>query len=329
MRTLIFSLALFLISFPNISSAKSDNFKPDTAWVPSGPIEFVIMAGKGGGADKAARLIKGIIERNKFSPVPIQVVNISGNSGGDALTHLKRKAGNNHTLLFTLNSFFTTPLSQTSLGVDIREFAPIARLAQDTFCLWVHSDRKDINTFSDFVKAVKAEGSNWVMAGTGKLSEDNLLTDFLNIQFKLKMTYRPFKGGGAVAKQLVEKKVHSTVNNPAEQQRHYKKGLTKPLAVFTRQRLPQYPDVPTIGEEGLDFEYFMQRTIAGPPGMSKEAQAFYTYMFKRAFDTPAWQAYRTENSLTGDFIGGEELMAYWIREVKLHQYILLMIDRIK
>ena len=54
------------------------------------------------------------------------------------------------------------------------------RMAEDTFCLWVNSDRKDINSVDDFVKAAKAKGGDWIMAGTGKSSEDNLLTDFLN-----------------------------------------------------------------------------------------------------------------------------------------------------
>ena len=40
------------------------------AWKPKKPVEFVIMAGKGGGADRLARFIQGIIEKHKFSPKP-------------------------------------------------------------------------------------------------------------------------------------------------------------------------------------------------------------------------------------------------------------------
>ena len=47
-------------------------------WAPKKPVEFVIMAGKGGGADRLARFIQGIIEKNKLSPKPIK----SSVSGG-------------------------------------------------------------------------------------------------------------------------------------------------------------------------------------------------------------------------------------------------------
>ena len=45
------------------------------AWEPKKPVEFVIMAGKGGGADRLSRLIQGIIEKNKFASKPFVPVN--------------------------------------------------------------------------------------------------------------------------------------------------------------------------------------------------------------------------------------------------------------
>ena len=40
------------------------------AWEPNKPIEFVIMAGKGGGADKMARLMQSVVEKHKMSAMP-------------------------------------------------------------------------------------------------------------------------------------------------------------------------------------------------------------------------------------------------------------------
>jgi len=45
------------------------------AWEPQKPVEFVVMAGKGGGADKAVRLIQSIIASEKMAPVPFTPVN--------------------------------------------------------------------------------------------------------------------------------------------------------------------------------------------------------------------------------------------------------------
>lgn len=287
-------------------------------WAPTKPIEFVVMAGQGGGADKAVRFMAQAMAAEKLIPVSINVVNKPGKSGGEAMAYLKSRTGDNHTIMFTLNSYYTTPLEHPELGVDIATFAPIGRLAEDVFLLWVHSDRKDINNIDDFVKAAQAKGTEWVMAGTGTGAEDSMLTDFLNATYGLNMTYKAFKGGGAVAKELAEKRADSTVNNPSEQTEFYGKGMTKPLVVFTPQRLAAYQKTPALRETGMDFQYFMQRSVVGAPGMSKPAEAYYQNLFKRFFAGEAWQGYRKKNSLGGDFISGDALRQYWLKEREKH-----------
>ncbi len=88
-------------------------------------------------------------------------------------------------------------------------------MAEDTFLLWVNKD-SGITNFDQFVAAAKAKGNDWIMAGTGKGQEDELLTDFLNRSYGLNMKYVPYKGGGRVAKELAGKHANSTVNNPSE-----------------------------------------------------------------------------------------------------------------
>ncbi|MEL6289327.1 MAG: tripartite tricarboxylate transporter substrate-binding protein [Pseudomonadota bacterium] len=291
-------------------------------WQPRKPVEFVVMAGKGGGADKAVRLMQSIIAKNKMASVPVTPVNKPGGSGAEALVYMKQKQGDNHTLMFTLNSFYTTPLRQANLGVDIGKFTPVMRMAEDTFCLWVHSDRKDINSIDDFVKAAKADGGKWIMAGTGKNSEDNLLTDFLNSAYGLEMKYVPYKGGGKVAKELAGKNANSTVNNPSEQLGFYEAGTTKPIACFTDERIGLFKDSPTFKELGQDFVYYMQRTVVGAPGMDEKAVAYYQDLFQRVFDSEEWQTYRKKKALQGDPLKGEQLMAYWMKERDVHKGML-------
>merc|ERR1712072_111124 len=122
------------------------------------------------------------------------------------------------------------------------------------------------------------------MAGTGKLQEDQLLTDFLNAAYGLNMKYVPYKGGGKVAKQLAGKHADSTVNNPSEQEGFYKARTTVALAAFTPSRLEMFPDAPTFRELGQDRVYFMQRSVVGAPGMSSEAASFYQGLFKKVYD---------------------------------------------
>ncbi len=299
------------------------------AWEPRKPVDFVIMAGKGGGADKMARLMQSIIEKHKLASKPVVPINKPGGSGAEALVHLKNARGLNadHTIMVTLNSFYTTPMRQPNLKVDPMTFAPIARMAEDTFLLWVHKDA-GINTFDQFLEKAKTAGSDWVMAGTGKGQEDQLLTDFLNRNFDLKMKYVPYKGGGRVAKELAGKHANSTVNNPSEQLGFYEAGTTKPLAAFTPKRLELFPDAPTMDELGKPFSYFMQRSVVGAPGMSAEAAAYYRGVFEKVYNSEEWQGYMKKKSLQGAFMSGDDMKAYWKENNDRHRDMLKKIGEI-
>src|ERR671919_1608800 len=140
-------------------------------WEPQKPVEFIIMAGTGGGADQIARLLQGLIEQKDLSPRPFVPINKPGGSGAEALRYLHDKAGDDHTILVTLNSFYTTPIIQEGLGVDITEFTPIGRMAMDTFLLWVNVDNEEIDSLEAFVEAAKSGGKDWKMGGTGSGQE--------------------------------------------------------------------------------------------------------------------------------------------------------------
>ena len=323
--TKLLSLGLALGLGLGFTVASVDSAK---AWEPKKPVEFVIMAGKGGGADKAVRFIQSIIAKNKLSSKPFTPVNKPGGSGAEALVHVKNAKDPDHTLMFTLNSFYTTPLLQPGLGIDITTFTPVGRMAEDTFLLWVHKD-SGITTIDQFVKAAKAKGNAWIMAGTGKKSEDNILTDFLNKAYGLNMKYVPYKGGGRVAKELAGKNPDSTVNNPSEQLGFFQAGKTVPIGAFTPKRLPLFKNAPTFKEMGKDFVYFMQRTVVGAPGMSKGAASYYQGLFKKIFNSKEWQGYMKKKSLQGDFLTGDALMSYWLREKAVQKAILMKMGAIK
>lgn len=313
-------LSLGLVMIPQDAAA--------AGWTPKKPVEFVIMAGKGGGADKMARLMQTVIAKHKISKKPFTPINKPGGSGAEALVYLNQKKGDNHTIMVTLNSFYTTPLRQPKLKIDVLTFTPIARMAEDTFLLWVNS-KSPIMNVDDFVKAAKAKGNEWLMAGTGKASEDNLLTDYLNTTYGLKMKYIPYKGGGKVASTLAGQNCDSTVNNPSEQIGFFQAGNTRALAAFTPERLPMFPDVPTFKEIGKDFSYFMQRSVVGAPGMSKEAAEYYQGVFKQVYDGKEWQDYMKAKSLQGEFMTGDALMKYWKIQKDVHEDMLKKMGAIK
>ena len=294
---------------------------PAIAWQPNKPIDFIIMAGKGGGADKMARLMQGIVEKESFAERPLVPVNKSGGSGAEALMAAKGASDPDHTIMVTLNSFYTTPLRQPGLDVDVLTFAPVARMAEDTFLLWVHADT-GITTFEQWLDVAREQGSKWVMGGTGSNSEDNIITDFLNTNYGLSMKYIPYKGGGAVAKDVAGKQINSSVNNPSEAIGFWQSGDMVPLVAFTNERLPMFPEVPTLREKGGEFSYFMQRSVVGAPGMSEEARAYYTELFTKVYNSEDWQAYKSKKSLMGDLMSGDQLSDYWRDQRDNHEQIL-------
>jgi tripartite-type tricarboxylate transporter receptor subunit TctC len=297
-------------------------------WKPQKPVEFVIMAGQGGGADRLARLIQSIIQKNGYSPQPFIPVNKGGGSGAEALRYLLDKKGDPHVIMATLNSYYTTPLRNPKLDVDISKFTPIARLALDTFVLWVNTE-SDIKSLDDYVAAVKKANGQWKMAGTGTGQEDSLVTAMLEQEFGLKYTYIPFKGGGDVAKNLAGQHVGSTVNNPSEAIGFLQAGRVRAIAAFTPERIDALKDVPTARELGHDLTYFMQRSIIAPPGISSDVQAFYEGVFRKVHESDDWKKYTSEKALNRAFLTGNELQDFFLKEREQHRKLLMALGEIK
>jgi len=297
------------------------------AWEPTKPIEFVVPAGTGGGADQMARLISGIAEKNKLSPRPLIVINKSGGAGAEGFLDVKSKKGDAHTIVITLSNLFTTPL-HTGVPFNWRDLTPIARLALDEFILWVNTDTP-YKTAKEYLAAVREQTGKpgqMKMGGTGSAQEDQILTIQLEQAMPgIKFTYVPFKGGGEVCVNLVGQHVDSTVNNPIECVSHWKAGRVRPLAVFDTARIgvPEWKDVPTIKEAlGVDVSYLMLRGIFGAPDMPKDAVDWYVAFLKKITETPEWKKYMDEGALKPAFATGPEYVKWVEENEQLHRELM-------
>jgi putative tricarboxylic transport membrane protein len=147
------------------------------AWEPTKPIEFVVPAGTGGGADQMARLIAGISEKHKLSPRPLIVINKAGGAGAEGFLDVKGKKGDAHTIIITLSNLFTTPL-HNNLPFNWRDYTPLARMALDEFILWVNADTQ-YKTAKEYLAAVRdkqckeRQNGQCLMGGTGSAQEDH------------------------------------------------------------------------------------------------------------------------------------------------------------
>lgn len=290
-------------------------------WQPSRPIDFTIMAGAGGGADQIARFVQSVVESEDLTNRPLVPTNRGGGSGAEALLHLNGVRDPDHTLMVTLNSFYTTPIRQQGLGVDIETFTPITMMGVDPFVLWVHKD-SGVTDFEGYLAKVREMDGEYVMGGTGSGQEDSIVIAYMSGVYDLDIKYIPYDGGGAVAKDLAGQQIMATVNNPAEAKGFYEAGDFVPLLAFSDERMDAYPDVPTIKEMGHDFSYYNQRAIVGAPGMSDEAAAYYRDVFQRVYEGEAWQTYLVSESLSPLPMNEAETRAYWTTQVENHRALL-------
>jgi len=296
------------------------NVRAAPGWEPSKPVEFVVPAGTGGGADLMARFISAVIQKNNMAPQNFLVVNKAGGAGAEAFLYTKFKKGDPHVILITLSSLFTTPM-HTGIPFNWKDLTPISMMALDYFILWVNAETP-YQTAKDYVEAVKAKPGQFRMGGTGAAQEDQILTIQIEQAFGAKFTYLPLSGGGAVCANLVGKQVDSTVNNPSECVGHWKAGRVRPLATLYRVRidLPDWRDIPTMQEaSGQAVSYLMLRGIFGTPGMPKEAQQYYIDLMRRVTQTADWKKYTTDNALKAQFMVGQDYVKWLEGAEALHK----------
>ena len=303
---------------------------PAMAWEPTKPVEFIVPAGTGGGADQMARLIQGIIVKHKLMKESMIVVNKSGGAGAEGFLDIKGAKGDPNKIVITLSNLFTTPMA-TGVPFAWKDMTPVSMMALDQFVLWVNADTP-YKTAGEYIAAVKAAGPNkFKMGGTGSKQEDQIITVGLEKATGTKFIYVPYKGGGEVAVQLVGGHINSTVNNPIEAVAQWRAGKLRPLCVFDDQRMPykekvtatmSWGDIPTCKESGVPTDYLMLRGIFMPPGVTAEQTAFYVELLKKVRDTPDWKDYMEKGAFNTTAMSGADYRKWLEAAETLHRTLM-------
>jgi putative tricarboxylic transport membrane protein len=300
---------------------------PDAfAWEPTKTVEFVIPAGTGGGADQMARFIQGMVAKHGLMKQSMVVVNKAGGAGAEGFLDVKNAKGDPHKIIITLSNLFTTPLA-TGVPFNWRDLTPVKMMALDEFVLWVNAD-KPYKTAKEFIDAAKKAGpGKFKIGGTGSKQEDQIITASIEQRTGAKFTYIPFKGGGAVAVQLVGNHVDFTVNNPIEAVAHWRSGKLRPLCVFDAKRMPykdkvtqtmSWGDIPTCKEQGLDVEYLMLRGIFMAGGVTPDEVKYYVELLKKVQAVPEWQDFMKTGAFNTTSLEGKPYEEWVAKEEARH-----------
>jgi tripartite-type tricarboxylate transporter receptor subunit TctC len=193
--------------------------------------------------------------------------------------------------------------------------------------LWVNA-KTPYKTPKEYIDAAKAAGAGKMkMGGTGAKQEDQIITAAIEQKMGVQFTYIPFKGGGAVATQLVGGHVDSSVNNPIEAVAQWRAGNLRPLCVFELQRMPykekvtkdmSWNDIPVCKDSGLDVDYLMLRGIFMAPGVKPEHVNYYTGLFAKVMATPEWKKLMEEGAFNTSALKGKEYADWVAKEEARH-----------
>jgi len=235
---------------------------------PSRPVTLVVAFPPGGQADVVARVAAPALERLWRLPVPI--VNRPGASGEIGNASVARATPDGYTLLMGLSFMTLVPEAARVNGrqpaYTPEQLAPVALLSADPTVLVVPA-ASPIRTLEEFIAEARARPGQLAYSSAGNYSALHISMAMLGQAAGLNMLHVPFQGGGPATTALLAEQVQCMAATPSAIAPHVQAGRVRPLAVWGRDRLPAFADVPTFLERGLEgVEFYIWVGLFAPSG---------------------------------------------------------------
>jgi putative tricarboxylic transport membrane protein len=259
---------------------------PAGEFTPTKPIQMIAAAAPGGGSDIMARTIAQIVASEKLSPQPMVVQNMPGGGSAIGTTQVSRMKGDTHALLVFNPASVAGLLVAGKGAATIRDLTMIAQLALDEQLIVVKSDSR-FKSIKDIVAEAKKKENSLSIAGADQA--DRVCSRLFEKAAGIKMRFAQFNSGGEAMTALLGGHVDMIWANPPEYVAQHEAKMVVPLVVAQENRVPQFKDIPTFRENGLDVVFKFYRGVVAPPGLSPEVVTYYESMLKKLNDTKAWK----------------------------------------
>jgi putative tricarboxylic transport membrane protein len=277
---------------------------------PSRVIEVVVPYAPGGGTDNLMRMITGIIDENKWSPVTMNVNTRAGGSGAVGYNYLINKKGDPNVVAGATPMVVSGKIEGRLPGNHRDAMTMLMIVAIDELMLSVRTE-SPYKTIDEFVNAARAKPAGLTVGGTATNTEDHIFTYLFEQAAKIKVKYVPFNSGGEVTAALMGGHIDAGVMNPNEIIAQVEAGKARNLAVASEKRLADAPDLPTFAERGYRFYWEQMRGVVGPANMPPEAVKWWQDTLRKVTDTPKWKnEYIKKNLLTPTQWTGEQANKY-------------------
>jgi tripartite-type tricarboxylate transporter receptor subunit TctC len=234
---------------------------------PDAPIRIVVPFSAGGGNDLIARIVGQKLADEVGQPAVIE--NKPGASAIVGTQFVARSPADGYTLLMGASGNMTVnPAVLENLPyAPQKDFVPISMLASYPLFLVV-SSASTLRTVRDLVDFSKAHPDKANYANP--TSAFQIATELFKIRTGAKLTSIPYKGGGDAVNAIVGNQVTCAFLDPGSIAGQMKGGTLRPLATTSKERWPEFPDVPTLGDAGVpdaDMELWMG--LFAPAGTSQ------------------------------------------------------------
>jgi tripartite-type tricarboxylate transporter receptor subunit TctC len=216
---------------------------------PSRPMRFIVPFTPGTTADSLARLLGPQITQRWN--VPVVVDNRSGAAGIIGIEAGAAANPDGHTLLFTSTAFGTLAAMHPKLQYDpYKSFAPVVLLGTSPLTLVV-ANKFPATTVREFIEQVRKQPGafNYATSGTGSVF--HLTMELFKQENNINIVHVPYKGMSGVLSDLIAGHVQASMLVFQTVAPHVQGGRVRLLAVMGRERMPQFPQVPTLVESGM------------------------------------------------------------------------------
>jgi len=293
-------LFLLVLSLPVLSSAD----------FPDRPIEIVIPFGPGSNTDRVILTMCPFMEKElgqKFMPNYR-----SGGGGTIGPAWLAKAKPDGYNLgVIPPGPLLVKPLT-SNLPYSVKDFVPIAQIGTVYTLFWVRDDAKWKN-LQELLGDIKQNPEKYTFGSTGPFSMGHVAMEALKQKAGIKVKHVPFEGANKLTLALLGSQVDFLVTElPYEL---VKDGKIRALAAFTEKRLPEFPNVATMKEQGYDLVIEVWYCLIAP---KSTPQAIIDKVEGAAKKTAANKEFQDlflkTMGVPVNYLGSKEMAAKWERE---------------
>ncbi|QNM14386.1 MULTISPECIES: tripartite tricarboxylate transporter substrate binding protein [Fusobacterium] len=289
-----------------VACDKGQKNEPIEAY-PSKPVNVIVAYKAGGGTDVGARIL--ISEAQKNFQQPFVIVNKPGADGEIGYTELLKSKPDGYTIGFiNLPTFVSIPL-QRKTNFKKEDATAIMNHVYDPGVLVVKNDSKWKN-LQEFVEDARNNPDTLTISNNGTGASNHIGAAHFAYEAGIKVTHVPFGGSTDMIAALRGNHVDATVAKISEVGNLVKNNELRILASFTENKLENFPDVPTLKENGYNVLFGSARAIVAPTGTPQEVIQKLHDTFKEALESQDNIEKSKNANLPLQYMSPEELTNY-------------------